>query len=562
MRRREIGSALVTFGGGALLCAVLALGLFVRARNLTATEQMERGAAQLARDLATRAVTGDATRALAELAQRPGLIAAFILADAETASTKYNFLKRRRYLAHSDPALKNKPLESPEASQGRASSSKEIYDLVSAASLKGAPAVRVTAAEPGRRAQLLAVAPMAGRRAAALVLHPGSEPVPLPGLFWLLLVLGAGVAAAAGQLLPRARHVVAGLLVLGFAAWAYGALLKPLGPTGTTLGAPILAAAAGVAVLFAILGALGIGERFFAGLREHRYALAYVSPAMIGIAVLVLIPFVVGVSLAFFEHRHGSYSFVGLGNFKEILSGGGHALSDPLNFYFTFGVTMLWTAVNVFLHVTIGLALAMVLKQQWLQLRGLYRVLLIIPWAVPSYITALIWKGMFHQQYGAVNHVLGFFGLQPVSWFSSFTTAMTANVVTNTWLGFPFMMVICLGALQSIPGDIYEAAEVDGASRTQQFLRLTLPLLRPALFPAIINGCIWTFNQFNIIYLVSRGEPGGKTNILITEAYRWAFERGERYGLAAAYAVIIFVILLGYSWAANRVAKGTEGAYG
>jgi ABC-type sugar transport system permease subunit len=552
MRRAEITSALWTYGGGAVLCAALALGLFVRARNLAANEEMERGAERRARELSVQAARRGPEAAVAELRRAIGVQQAFVLAEAESVSPKYGFLKRRRFLAHTTAELRGKPLDH-----------KEIYDLASVAARAGGPAVRVIAAEPGRPAELLAVAPIAGaHRAAALVLTPDAAPRPLPGLFFGLLLLGAVVSAAAGQLVPRAHHAVAAALVLGVAWWCYATLLRPFGPAATTAGLPLLASAAGLAVLLAVLGAMGIGRRVFAAVSEHRYALAYVSPAMIGIGVLVLIPFAVGVSLAFFEHRHGSYTFVGLANFTEILSGGGHALGDPLNFYFTFGVTMLWTAVNVFLHVTIGLALAMVLKQQWLQLRGVYRVLLIIPWAVPNYITALIWKGMFHQQYGAVNHVLGFFGLTPVSWFSSFTTAMTANVVTNTWLGFPFMMVICLGALQSIPSDIYEAAEVDGASRTQQFLRLTLPLLRPALFPAIINGCIWTFNQFNIIYLVSRGEPGGKTNILITEAYRWAFERGERYGLAAAYAVIIFVILLGYSWAANRVAKGTEGAYG
>ncbi|HEY3352457.1 MAG TPA: sugar ABC transporter permease [Polyangia bacterium] len=545
-------SGLVTYLGGALLVAAIAVGLFVRARNLTADQAMERGAGELAVGLAAQAGRGSPDAAVAALGRTEGVRSAFVLADAESASPRYGFLKRRRYLATSAVELRGKPLEH-----------KEVYDLVSSARTRGGPVVRVVPAEPGRPAQLLTVAPVAGGRLiAGLVMAPNARPQPLPGTFWLLLLTGAVLSAGCGRLAPRARHVVAGTLALAFAAWAYAALLRPFGPVGTTLGLPLVATAAGLAVLFAVLGGLGIGRRFFAALGEHRYALAYISPAMLGIGVLVLIPFVVGVSLAFFEHRHGTFSFVGLTNFKEILSGGGHALSDPLNFYFTFGVTMLWTFVNVFLHVTIGLALALILKQQWLQLKGIYRVLLIIPWAVPSYITALIWKGMFHQQYGAVNHILAFFGLTPVSWFSSFTTAMTANVVTNTWLGFPFMMVICLGALQSIPSDIYEAAEVDGASRWQQFLRLTLPLLRPALFPAIINGCIWTFNQFNIIYLVSRGEPGGKTNILITEAYRWAFERGERYGLAAAYAVIIFVILLGYSWAANRVAKGTEGAYG
>ncbi|MCK5796707.1 MAG: sugar ABC transporter permease, partial [Deltaproteobacteria bacterium] len=115
-----------------------------------------------------------------------------------------------------------------------------------------------------------------------------------------------------------------------------------------------------------------------------------------------------------------------------------------------------------------------------------------------------------------------------------------------------------LGALQSIPNDVYEAAAVDGAPKTQVFFRITLPLLRPALYPAIVLGSIWTFNMFNIIYLVSAGAPNGSTDILITEAYRWAFERGDKYGLAAAYALIIFVILWGYSKIANRLARASE----
>src|SRR5262249_56070929 len=135
-----------------------------------------------------------------------------------------------------------------------------------------------------------------------------------------------------------------------------------------------------------------------------------------------------------------------------------------------------------------------------------------------------------------------------------FGPASPATLSATPWLGFPFPRVICLGARQTPPPDIYGAAGVDGASRWQQLVHLTLPVVRPALFPAITLGCIWTFNQFNIIYLVSGGQPGGATNILVTEAYRWAFERGDRYGLAAAYAVLIFVVLLGWSWLNSRVA--------
>ncbi len=302
----------------------------------------------------------------------------------------------------------------------------------------------------------------------------------------------------------------------------------------------------------------GHAIRFFTAVREHRIAATYVMPAMAGMLVLVLVPFVAGLALGFFAHCNGEFTFVGLRNFWDVLSGGGASITHPLNFWFTLGVTLMWTLFNVVLHVSIGLGLALLLKDPLLRMKGVYRVLLIIPWAMPNYITALMWKGMFQQQYGALNVLLDNLGIGSISWFSSFWPSFMANVITNTWLGFPFMMVVSLGALQSIPTSLYEAAEVDGASRWQQFRMITLPLLRPALFPAIVLGSIWTFNMFNIIYLVSGGEPGGSTDILITEAYQWAFKRGERYGLAAAYAALIFVVLLLYSKMANKLSRAGE----
>jgi arabinogalactan oligomer/maltooligosaccharide transport system permease protein len=111
-----------------------------------------------------------------------------------------------------------------------------------------------------------------------------------------------------------------------------------------------------------------------------------------------------------------------------------------------------------------------------------------------------------------------------------------------------------LGALQSIPRELEEAAEIDGAGAWDRFVHVTLPLLKPALLPAVILGSVWTFNQFNVIYLVSGGEPDGTTDILVSQAYRWAFTRGHRYGYAAAYGVIIFGVLVAYGRAANRFA--------
>ncbi len=289
------------------------------------------------------------------------------------------------------------------------------------------------------------------------------------------------------------------------------------------------------------------GTRVLERARKNQVAYLYVAPAVIAMVILVVTPFVVGSAVSLFAHRQGEFTFVGLANFVDILLSQDFGVTDPLSFYFTLGVTILWTVTNVFLHVTIGLALAMVLRNEWVKLKGVWRVLLIVPWAVPNYITALIWRGMFHKQFGAINGILEWFGVEPVSWFSQFSTAFAANLATNVWLGFPFMMVVTLGALQAIPRDLEEAAEVDGATRWQRFRHVTLPLLRPALVPAIVLGTVWTFNSFNIIYLVSQGEPDGATEILISEAYKWAFSRQEQYGYAAAYAVLIFFVLLGYS---------------
>jgi len=288
-------------------------------------------------------------------------------------------------------------------------------------------------------------------------------------------------------------------------------------------------------------------------IRRQRFAYAYVAPATISMALLVVLPFVVGAAVSLFSHHDGQFTFVGLANFMDILLARDWPIDSPLSFWFTLVVTVLWTGTNVFLHVALGVALAMLLREPWLRLRAVYRVLLILPWAVPNYITALIWKGMFHRQFGAINGLLAGLGLEPVSWFSSFSTAFAANLVTNTWLGFPFMMVVTLGALQAIPRELEQAAEVDGATGWQRFRHITLPLLKPALMPAVVLGSVWTFNMFNIIYLVSGGEPDGSTEILISEAYRWAFTRGHRYGYAAAYAVLIFGVLLLYSRASNRI---------
>jgi arabinogalactan oligomer/maltooligosaccharide transport system permease protein len=336
----------------------------------------------------------------------------------------------------------------------------------------------------------------------------------------------------------------------------------------------IAGAAYGISVLsLALLLFIGLGaaHRTRNALVQHRQAYYYIAPALVGMLLLVFFPFFYGIALSFTGqtlynvNQPFSEIWTGFQNYKEILGDftvikttaeGGRAANYE-NFYYTLFFTIAWTVVNVAIGVTVGLFLALILNTKGLRGKAIYRVLLILPWAVPNYITALIWKGMFHRQFGVINHLIAIFGGTPVSWFEHPVTSFAAVVATNGWLSFPFMMVVSLGALQSISADLYEAARVDGASRWQQFTAITLPSLKPALIPAIILSVVWTFNMFNIIYLVSAGEPAHSTEILITQAYKLAFEQ-YRYGYAAAYSTIIFAILLIYGVFQNRMTRATE----
>jgi arabinogalactan oligomer/maltooligosaccharide transport system permease protein len=254
-------------------------------------------------------------------------------------------------------------------------------------------------------------------------------------------------------------------------------------------------------------------------------------------------------NLGLYTIRDGA-SFVGLKQYQRIFE-------EP-DLYVYLVRTLLWTGINVFFHVVLGVALALLLNRPY-KGRAVYRALLILPWALPQYISALTWRGMFQYQYGSVNLILNKLGLPGVPWFSNEVAGFLAPVITNIWLGFPFMMVVALGGLQSIPKEMYEAAELDGAGSWWKLRKITLPLLKPVLMPAVILGTIWTFNNLNVIWLVTnQGEPGDKNHILVTYVYKAAFSY-YRYGYAAAFSVLIFFILVGLTWLSWR--RGREPAY-
>lgn len=316
----------------------------------------------------------------------------------------------------------------------------------------------------------------------------------------------------------------------------------------------VLLALAALAALYVLARA---ARRIVLGLAgKDRVAYLFLLPGMLTIFAVILFPFLynVAISLSNFSLlTFRGWSLVGFQHYYAVLT-------DPV-VYVVLGKTILWTAVNVFFHVTIGVALALLLDQA-LPARPLFRTLLIIPWAVPQYITALSWRAMFHQEYGPINLALEkLFHMSPVQWLSRPWEAFSACILTNVWLGFPFMMVVALGGLQAIPRDLYEAARVDGANAWQRFRVITWPLLLPVMFPAAVLGAVWTFNNLNVIWLVSNGgEPADQTHILVSYVYKAAFSQ-YRYAYGAALSLLIFLGLSVVTLISVQKSKASEAAY-
>jgi maltose/maltodextrin transport system permease protein len=211
------------------------------------------------------------------------------------------------------------------------------------------------------------------------------------------------------------------------------------------------------------------------------------------------------------------------------------------------------------------LVLAAVVQWEELKGRAVYRLLLILPYAVPAFISILIFRGLFNQSFGEINMLLdSMFGIQP-NWFSDPFTAKTMVLIVNTWLGFPYMMILCMGLLKSIPEDLYEASAIDGAGPIQNFFNITVPMMVKPLTPLLIAAFAFNFNNFVMIALLTKGgpnmigttEPAGYTDLLVSYTYRIAFEGsgGQDFGLASAIATLIFLLVGGLALLNLRFTK-------
>jgi maltose/maltodextrin transport system permease protein len=217
--------------------------------------------------------------------------------------------------------------------------------------------------------------------------------------------------------------------------------------------------------------------------------------------------------------------------------------------------TVAFSALSVLLTFSVGMLLAVILEQKDLRFRATYRTLFILPYAVPGILSILILKGLFNQEFGAVNALLkGIFGFAP-EWETNPWGARAMILLVNLWLGYPYMMLICTGMLQSIPGAIYEASAIDGSNIVVDFSELTLPLVLPPMIPVLISAFAFNFNNFNLIFLLTGGGPqmvggnGGETDLLVTYTFNIAFrDSGTNYGLASAIATLLFILVGFLAW--------------
>ena len=313
--------------------------------------------------------------------------------------------------------------------------------------------------------------------------------------------------------------------------------------------------------------------------RDTRVAYLYILPALLIMAAITFYPLIFQTAISFFDYRLPNViprnprpaDFVGFGNYIRILN---DQLGIP-NFHFIrmLAFNIWWAFSNVVIHIVIGVGIAVLLNTRGLRFRGFYRAIYILPVVIPPIIVATVWANMFDTNDGAVNQGLAGIGALfhipaeafQIDWlrqvqdpiaFIPLPLAFFALLTANTWLGWPLNSVVATGALQSIPGELYEAAEMDGASGWQKFKHITIPFLRPAMIPYAVYGFVVTFNLFYLSYFMSQGEPRGRTELLVTQAFRLVNDR-QLYGVAAAFAVYMFFILLIITLVFNRLAKAT-----
>lgn len=276
----------------------------------------------------------------------------------------------------------------------------------------------------------------------------------------------------------------------------------------------------------------------------------YMSPAIILIALVMVVPLVIGVSYAFQSIsllNPFATGWVGLDNFKKLFA-------DRL-FYKALSNTFWWTLGSLFFQFFLGLGLALLLNKPF-RGRGIVQGLVFLPWAVPAFLSGLNWAWLYNPIIGPIPHWLTAMGLmsEPSNILADPNLAMIGPITANIWFGIPFFAITLLAALQSIPRDLYEAAAIDGASAWQSFTKITLPFLAPTIAITVMLRTIWIANFADLIYIMTGGGPANSTHIISSYIFTTAFRRLD-FGYASTLAVALLVLLLAYAFLILQMRK-------
>lgn len=286
-------------------------------------------------------------------------------------------------------------------------------------------------------------------------------------------------------------------------------------------------------------------------LRPYRYSA--LSLIVIGLIILFPILYTGYISLTNMNVYHWfDYGLIGLGNYIKAL------LVFDSGFLPALMRTILWTAVNMVLQVTIAFFIAVLLNTKGLKLKNLYKTLLMFPWAMPAYVSILLWRmGMYNTEFGLLNQLLAKLGISEVSWLSGSTIAFIACLAVNLWMALPFMIVTIDGALQSIDQSYYESAELEGAGLFSKLRHITIPSIRPIIMPAIVMTTFTTFKQFDIIFLMTQqkgANTGANIHTVITYAYDKAFVTNN-YGYSSAISILIFILIIIFTVLTRKMSR-------
>ena len=275
----------------------------------------------------------------------------------------------------------------------------------------------------------------------------------------------------------------------------------------------------------------------------------YLSPALTTIFIMGILPMLYTIYIAFTNYNLNhmdDYTVIGFANFISIFNGPFKSIFFPV-----FGWTVVYAVIATFGCFAIGLALALLLNNSDLKESAIYKGILILPWALPATIAVMAWIGLLDMSYGGINILLQALHIikDPIPWLIDPTWARTGIIIATVWLGYPYMMNVCVGALTSISNTFYEAADIDGATRWQKFINITLPSITSASLPLIISSFAFNFSNMQVAYLITGGNPvraasqyAGYTDILASTVYKLSMTY-NRYDMGAAFSIIIFVII-------------------